>query len=113
MMKVMWSLRMAVLVVAVLCPSPSAQAQPKGPQPWWPVQPRPLPFVHTLFTDDMVLQRDIKAPVWGWTTPGDTVTIAIDGKPAGVAAIADRDGKWMTKVNPMPAGGPHTITIAG
>jgi sialate O-acetylesterase len=61
----------------------------------------------------MVLQRDIKAPIWGWTTPGKAVTVAIDGKPAAAAAIADRDGKWMTKVNPMPAGGPHTITIAG
>lgn len=40
-------------------------AQPKGPQPWWPTQPTPLPFVYPLFSDDMVLQRDIAAPVWG------------------------------------------------
>src|SRR4051812_41779216 len=60
--------------------TPGAPAQPKGPQSWWPVQPRPLPFVHSLFTDDMVLQRDIPAPVWGWSTPGDSVTVAVDGK---------------------------------
>ena len=50
------------LTTALLCwlaISASASVHPKGPQPWWPAQPRPLPFVHPLFTDDMVLQRDI------------------------------------------------------
>lgn len=88
-------------------------AQPKGPQPWWPVQPRPLPFVHSLFTDDAVLQRDVQAPIWGWSTPGDIVRVAIDGKPTGKEAIAGKDGKWMTKIGPCPAGGPHTLTVAG
>jgi sialate O-acetylesterase len=111
-MNATWKLGIAV-VVAIGCTQSSAPAQPKGPQPWWPVQPRPLPFVHPLFSDDMVLQRDIKAPIWGWTTSGDRVTVAIDGKTAGKEAIADKDGKWMTKVGPVSVGGPHTVTIVG
>ena len=87
--------------------------QPKGPQPWWPVQPRPLPLVHPLFTDDMVLQRNVQAPIWGWSTPGDTVTLWVDGQAAGKQAVVGKDGKWMTKIGPYAAGGPHTITVAG
>lgn len=83
------------------------------PQPWWPVQPAALPFVHSLFTNDMVVQRDMAAPIWGWSTPGDTITVAVDGKQVGQAAIAGKDGKWITKIGPFAAGGPHAITIEG
>lgn len=99
--------------VVLLLGTVEAHAQPKGPQPWWPVQPRPLPFVHSLFTDDMVLQRNIPAPIWGWSAPGDTVTISVDGKTTGKEAVAGKDGRWMTKVGPFPAGGPHTLTVTG
>jgi sialate O-acetylesterase len=93
--------------------SASVVGQPTGPQLWWPTQPTPLPFVHSLFTDDMVLQRDIAAPVWGWSTPGDAVSVSIDGRPSGKVAIADKDGKWLTRVDPLPAGGPHVVTVLG
>ncbi len=106
-------LRLLVSLSLALFGSAEVLAQPKGPQPWWPVQPRLLPFVHPLFTDDMVLQREIQPPLWGWSTPGDTVTVSVDGKPSGKETLAGKDGKWMTKIGPFPAGGPHTITVAG
>lgn len=93
--------------------APAAWAQPSGPQPWWPVQPSGLPFLHSLFTNDMVLQRDIAAPIWGWSEPGDTIAVAFDGHAAGETATAGSDGRWMTKIGPFPAGGPHTIVVAG
>lgn len=93
-------------VISALCTANTALGQPKGPQPWWPVQPRPLPFVHSLFTDDMVFQRDVPAPIWGWSVPGDTITVSVDGKPSGKPAIAGKDGKWLTRIGPFPAGGP-------
>lgn len=71
----------------------SALAQPQGPQVWWPVQPRRLPFLHPLFSDDMVLQREIAAPVWGRSKPGDKVSIEVDGKPVGQVAVAGADGR--------------------
>lgn len=100
-------------VVVALLGSGAALAQPKGPQPWWPVQPRALPFVHSLFTDNMVLQRDTRAPIWGWSTPGDVVTVSVDGKSTGQQAVAAKDGKWLTRIGPYAAGGPHTLTVAG
>ena len=91
-------------------------ATPAEPQDWWPTQPRKLPFVHTLFSSDMVLQRDIAAPIWGWTTPGDTITVTVQNPKAATTsatAVAGTDGKWQTKIGPFPAGGPLTLTIKG
>jgi hypothetical protein len=69
------------------------------------------PFVHPLFSDNMVLQRDIAAPVWGWTRPGQRVTVTMSGKRS--TAVADATGKWMVKIGPFAAGGPHTLTASG
>ncbi len=71
----------------------------------------PKPFLHPLFSDNMVLQRDTSDAVWGWTTPGQTVTVTLDDQ-AG-SAVAGPDGKWMARVGPLPAGGPHTLTVNG
>ena len=68
----------------------------------------PKPFLHPLFTDHMVLQRDAKVPVWGWTTPGAKVSIEIAGAKAD--AIADAQGKWSATTGPFPAGGPFELT---
>lgn len=73
--------------------------------------PASKPFVHGLFTDNMVLQRDTACPVWGWTTPQAKVTVQCNGQ--SVTGIADPNGKWMVKVGPFAAGGPHTLTIEG
>ena len=70
-----------------------------------------LPLLHDLFTDDMVLQRGVAAPVWGWCAPGRTVEVELCGQ--RVAAIADATGRWTVRVGPFPAGGPHDLTISG
>ena len=98
---------------AALAQSEAARMGPPKPEAWWPVEPRPLPLVHPLFSDDMVLQRDIAAPVWGWSTPGDVITVALDGKETGKRATAGNDGRWMTRIGPLSAGGPHTLSIRG
>lgn len=69
------------------------------------------PFLHTLFTDNMVLQRGVPDPIWGWTTPGQKVTVAMQRKRA--TAVAGADGKWMTRIGPFAAGGPYTLTVSG
>jgi sialate O-acetylesterase len=66
---------------------------------------------HPLFTDNAVLQRDMKVPVWGKADPGEKVTVKIGEQEA--SAEADKDGKWMVRLNPMKAGGPVELTIAG
>ena len=69
------------------------------------------PFLHPLFASDMVWQRDVAAPIWGWTTPGTKVTVSMHGKTA--KAIADAGGKWLARLGPFKAGGPYTLTVSG
>ena len=66
---------------------------------------------HSLFTDHMVLQRGVPVPVWGSADAGGTVTVSIAGQTA--SAVADAKGRWMAKLTPLEAGGPHELTIAG
>ena len=83
--------------------------------PGWLVVSRAVaedkPLVHPLFTDHMVLQRELPAPIWGWTTPGREIVVSLAGKTA--AAKADESGRWQAKLGPFPAGGPHTLRIEG
>jgi sialate O-acetylesterase len=70
-----------------------------------------LPFVSTIFGDNMVLQRGKADTIWGWSDPGDKVRVEIAGKSASGIAGADR--RWQVKVQPPHAGGPYTMTIQG
>jgi sialate O-acetylesterase len=45
-----------------------------------------------LFSDHMVLQRDLPAPIWGWAEPGETVSVSFQGKTA--TATTDAKGAW-------------------
>ena len=72
------------------------------------------PFLSPLFTDNMILQRGVADPVWGWTTPGAKVTVNIAGKNA--TAMANADGKWMARLPAFPQKGPFgpfTLAITG
>jgi len=64
-----------------------------------------------IFGDHMVLQRNVRAPVWGTANPGESVTVQIASRK--VTTRADATGKWMVRIGPFPAGGPHTMTVAG
>lgn len=65
----------------------------------------------SIFSDNMVLQRGIEIPVWGWADPGDSVTVSIDS--LRVHAVAGLSGRWTTKLGGMEAGGPHEMIVAG
>ena len=69
------------------------------------------PFVHPLFTDNMVVQRDRRVPVWGWTEPGHRVTVRFHDKKTTVRA--DAQGKWRARLGPFKAGGPFVLEIEG
>ena len=69
------------------------------------------PFLHPLFCDNMILQRDMQDAVWGWTTPGAQVKVTMGEKTA--AATAGPDGRWLAKIGPFTAGGPYTLTVEG
>jgi sialate O-acetylesterase len=62
-----------------------------------------------IFSDNMVFQRNVPAPVWGWAAPGAQVAVAFDGQ--SVSAKSGGDGKWMATLAPLTAGGPHELTV--
>ncbi|MEI6521527.1 MAG: sialate O-acetylesterase, partial [bacterium] len=68
-----------------------------------------MPFVHHIFSNDMVIQRDVKVPVWGWTTPGELVKVNMYG--SNDLVRADAAGKWLAKIGPFKAGGPYVMRI--
>ena len=69
------------------------------------------PFLHPLFSDHVVLQRDVPVPVWGWAEPGQRVKVDLAGQ--SVETTADDKGKWLAKLGPYPAGGPHVLAVGG
>jgi len=97
------------LLLALSC-SALAQNTPGMPPPT-PHVPTTLPFVSTLFGDNMVLQRGKTNTVWGWSEPGDKVVVQIGDQTASAVAGADR--RWQVKIQPPPVGGPYTVKITG
>ena len=67
-----------------------------------------------VISDNMVIQRGMKVPIWGWARPGEGVSISGDWQSLGWHTAADKDGKWMVKIDPpRRAGGPFEMTISG
>jgi sialate O-acetylesterase len=57
----------------------------------------------------MVLQRDAKVKIWGWSAPGEGITVDFAGRE--YATKADTSGDWMIMLAPQEAGGPYTMKI--
>lgn len=53
------------------------------------------------FLDDMVLQRGMPAPVWGWAAAGIEVKVAFAGQER--TAVAGPKGKWQVSLAPLTA----------
>jgi sialate O-acetylesterase len=64
-----------------------------------------------LFSDNMVLQREMRVPVWGWADPGEKVTVELGGHTA--QTIANSDGKWKLYLGPLDTGGPFEMKVSG
>lgn len=64
-----------------------------------------------VFGSNMVLQRDLPAPVWGTAGAGEEVTVEFGGQKKMVKAGAD--GKWMVKLDPLKVSSePMTMTVS-
>jgi sialate O-acetylesterase len=66
---------------------------------------------HPIFSDHMVLQRDVPVTVWGKADPKEAVTVSIG--PAKVQGEADDKGMWSVTLPAHKAGTDLTLTIAG
>jgi len=54
-----------------------------------------------IFSDNMVLQQGIEAPVWGWAEPGRKITVTFAGQTR--QAVADDKGNWKVAIGPLAA----------
>lgn len=62
--------------------------------------------------DNMVLQRGMPVPIWGWADAGEKVTVSFAGQTH--SATAGKDGKWTVKLEAMKASAkPQPVVIKG
>jgi sialate O-acetylesterase len=66
------------------------------------------PLLDEMFQDHGVLQRDRAIPLWGAASPGEELTISLNG--VQTKAVADAAGHWRTQLPAMPTGGPYRLT---
>ncbi len=64
-----------------------------------------------IFTDNMILQRDVQVPVWGWAAANEKIVLTFNNKTYN--GKADKQGKWRILLPVMPAGGPYDMKIMG
>ena len=90
--KTFWA---AVLVVCVLVPVASAEVS-----------------VATIIGSNMVLQREMPVPIWGWADVGEKVTVKFAAQTK--TATAGADGKWTVKLDALETSAkPADMTVAG
>jgi len=64
-----------------------------------------------IFSDNMVLQQEMDVPVWGWSDPGEQITVSLAGQYA--KTVAGTDGRWELFLKPLKAGGPYDLILKG
>ena len=61
----------------------------------------PKNLLHSLFQNNMVLQREKPVDIWGWSKPGDKVTVEFAGKT--LSGTTGKNGKWLVTFPAMEA----------
>jgi sialate O-acetylesterase len=65
-----------------------------------------------IICDNMVLQQQTDARLWGWAQPGKTVKVTTSWNNEMVSAKVDKSGKWLVKVKtPKASYAPLSITF--
>jgi sialate O-acetylesterase len=64
-----------------------------------------------MFGDHMVLQREIPIPIWGTATPGENVAVGFRDQTK--RAVADANGRWLVRLDPLAIGEPGRLTVSG
>lgn len=64
-----------------------------------------------MFSDNMVLQQQADAPIWGEAKPMKTVKVTTSWDGKTYETQADKEGKWKLSVRTPEAGGPYELTL--
>jgi sialate O-acetylesterase len=74
------------------------------------VQPTVQLELASMFSDDMILQREKALPVWGTSTPGAAITVEFAGQTNMTTAASN--GTWRVDLDPMVAStNARTLTV--
>jgi len=65
-----------------------------------------------VFGDNMVLQQQTNAAIWGKADPGSRVSIKTSWNNKSYSARTGSDGNWKTSFSTPSAGGPYSITVS-
>ncbi|MBQ8046842.1 MAG: 9-O-acetylesterase [Prevotella sp.] len=66
-----------------------------------------------MFSDNMVLQQQTKAPIWGKVAKeGKPVTVTTSWNKRSYQIVSQAGGRWKVEVETPKAGGPYEITIS-
>jgi sialate O-acetylesterase len=63
-----------------------------------------------LLSSHMVLQREKPVHVWGWSDPGEKITVELHGVTRATAG--NSTGNWSVFLPPEQAGGPFQLTVS-
>ncbi len=66
-----------------------------------------------IFGDHMVLQQQSDVAIWGWSAPGEELSIRASWNKEEVKTKALNTASWKSSLKTPVAGGPYTITIKG
>ena len=70
-----------------------------------------------VFSDHMVLQRDLPLTFWGWAAEGEMVTVEFQGQKVSVAAFRQLPSplsRWQVKLGPFKASAtPASLVVTG
>lgn len=65
----------------------------------------------SFISDNMVLQQNFSAPIWGWAEKDSKIIIIPSWGKKNYQTTADQNGDWSIKIKTPSAGGPYSIII--
>lgn len=65
----------------------------------------------SIFSNNMILQRNTETPIWGWSNPGTSIRIQCSWDNQIRYGHTDIKGKWLVDISTPDAGGPYSIFI--
>jgi sialate O-acetylesterase len=67
--------------------------------------------LNSLFSDNVVFQRNMEVPVWGWADEGEKVTVEFAGQ---TVSTTTKNGKWIVKLKPLKENSePQEMKVSG
>ncbi|MEQ8835941.1 MAG: sialate O-acetylesterase [Lacipirellulaceae bacterium] len=89
-------------------PQAKKKSKPPASESQQKAEPTPLKLAG-IFSDHMVLQRDVALPVWGTAEPGSLIALKVGDQQ--VPAVADSQGNWRAELAPLEVARDLTLSV--